>query len=200
MKPTFEEICELREEWEGTLSPAEYRQRMLAQVEAMAVGDPGRAELLECLASDAGEPVTERTVELAEAAIADGGPTTVDPRVELVRAFSLLGREDEADALVRELMRARSRNDVMVGLHTRLGEVLEMIDRPKDAQRAYTIGLKDFDPDLDEPDIDESLCLTGRYRVRRLLALGHDGFDRCLEQLSPRAASAIQERTTDGQA
>lgn len=200
MTPTFEDICELREEWEATLSPAVYRARIVALVETMSPGDSGRAELLECLASDRSEPVSERTVELVNAAIEDGGPTTVDPRGELVRVLYELGRDDEADALVQQLLRATSRDDVTVGLHTTLGEVLELLDRTRQAQRVYTIGLKDLDPEVDEPDLDESLCLAGRYRVRRAMALGIDAFDRCLEEASPDAAAAIRQRALESQA
>lgn len=195
MKPTFEDISDLRESWETTLSPADYRQRLLAQIETMAVGDPGRAELLQCLASDPSQPVSAETLDFAQAAIDDGGATTIDPRVERVRALKELGRDEEADALVRQLLRSPSRDDVMVGLHASLGEVLEMTSCFKDAQRAYTIGLKDFEPDLDEPDLNEDLCLAGRYRVRRLMGLGSDRFDRCLEEIAPRAAAAIRGRT-----
>lgn len=194
MKPSFDQIRDLREQWEATLSATEYRQRMTAQVETMEVGDPGRAELLACLASDRSEEVSERSLELARAAFDDGGPTTIDARGEVVRALYLLGRDDEASLLVRHLLRTRSRDDVTVGLHATLGEVLEIIDRPKDAQRAYTVGLKYFDPELDDPDLDESLCLAGRYRVRRGLAVGRDEFDRCMEEISPDAAAAIRER------
>jgi hypothetical protein len=196
--PTFEDICDLREEWEATLPHDEYRRRVLAQVDAMQVGEPGRAELLECLASDLDEPVTERTLELARAAVEDGGPTTIDARVEVVRALYALEREDEAGDLVRELMRARPRDDVTAGLHHSVGEALEMLARFRDAQRAYTVGLREFDPERDEPDFDEELCLAGRYRTRRALELGTDAFDRCFEEISPEGAAAIRDRAAAG--
>jgi hypothetical protein len=198
MPATFNEIRDLREEWDATLPPDEYRRRMTARIAEMEVGQPGRAELLECLASDDGEPVTERSLELARAAVEDGGPTTIDPRVAVVRALYGLGRNDEAADLVRELVRSRSRDDVIVGLHTALGEVLEIADQLRGAHRAYTVGLKEFDPARDDPTIDEDMCLAGRYRVRRALGLGRDAFDRCLEELAPTAAEAINERVAPG--
>jgi hypothetical protein len=198
MSPTFDEIRDLREEWEETLPSEEYRRRLTAKVEEMAVGEAGRAELLECLASDVDEPVTERTLELARAAVEDGGPTTMDPRVAVVRTLYDLGRDDEATDLVRELIRSRSRDDVTVGLHATLGEVLEMADRLREGHRAYTVGLKEFDPAQDEPTLDEDMCLAGRYRVRRALDLGRDAYDRCFEELSPTAAEAINERAAAG--
>ncbi|HEY5988277.1 MAG TPA: tetratricopeptide repeat protein [Streptosporangiaceae bacterium] len=38
-----------------------------------------------------------------ERALADGGPSSVDPRVPLARALYALGRTDEADTLIRQL-------------------------------------------------------------------------------------------------
>ncbi|HEU5038888.1 MAG TPA: hypothetical protein VFT70_17910 [Nocardioides sp.] len=52
MPPTFEDIVELREEWEATLSHDEYRRRVSATIEEVPDEEPGRTELLECLASD----------------------------------------------------------------------------------------------------------------------------------------------------
>jgi len=195
---TFEDIRDLREEWEATLSHEEYRRRLTAKVEEMEVGEPGRAELLECLASDPGEPVTERTLELARAAVEDGGPTTLDPRIAVVGALYDLGRDDEAADLVRELIRSQSSDSVTVGLHAVLGDLLEVKGRHREAHRAFTVGLKEFEPALDEPTLDEDLCLAGRYRTRRALSLGRDALDRCFEELSPDAAAAIRERTAAG--
>lgn len=197
MPAAFDEIRDLREEWEATLSPDEYRRQLLATLEEMEVGEVGRAELLECLASDFGED-HERALEFARAAVTDGGPTTIDARVALVRALYSLGRDDEAADLVRDLLRSPARDDVTAGLHATLGEVLEMTDRPHDAHRAYTVGLKEFDPDEDEPTVDEDMCLAGRYRVRRRLGLGADAFDRCFEELAPAGAAAIRERAAAG--
>jgi hypothetical protein len=196
MLATFDDIRDRREEWEATLPHDEYRQRMLTEVEQMAMGEPGRAELLECLSSDLAGEDAERSLELARAAVDDGGPTTVDARVAVVRALYAVGRGDEASVLVRKLLRARSRDDVTVGLHTTLGEVLEMEDQLSDAQRAYTVALREFDPEVDEPTLDEDMCLAGRYRVRRALGAGRDAYDRFLEEFAPTAAEAIRERAT----
>jgi hypothetical protein len=190
----FDDIRDLREEWEATLPPAEYRARVQAQIEQMVVGQPGRAELLSCLAQDPDLPASEESLALARAAVDDGGPATVDPRVEVLRVLLALGRDEEATDLLRELVRARARDDVEAGLHATVGEVLEMAHRTREAHRFYTIGLKDFDPDRDDPDLDEDTCLSGRYRLRRQLGLGFDSFDRCLEELDPQRAAAIRER------
>lgn len=190
----FDDIRDLREEWEMTLPPEQYRAQLRAHVDRMEVGQPGRAELLACLASDAGIPPSEESLALARAAVEDGGPTTIDPRVEVLRLLLALGRDEEATELTGELVRARPRDDVEVGLHAAAGEALEMADRTREAHRCYTVGLKHFDPDSDDPDLDEDLCLSGRYRVRRQLGLGPDAFDRCLEELRPTAADAIRRR------
>ncbi len=82
-----------------------------------------------------------------------------------------------------------------MGLQASIGDVLEASDRLKEAQRWYTIGLRDFDPEVDEPGFDQNLCLSGRYRVRRLLGLPADGFDRWFEDDAPEAAEAIRNRS-----
>lgn len=196
MSRSFEDVIDEREEWEATLPPAAYRDRIRTELAAMQVGDPGRAELLTCLSSST-LAVTAESESLVREALADGGPTVIDSRVELLRVLLALGpgRDDEAAALTKELTRATARPDVVAGLHATLGEVLEMADRLKEAQRAYTVGLKHLDPAEDEPEIDEDLCLSGRYRVRRALGLGRDSYDALLEELSPQGAAAIRERT-----
>ena len=194
MPETFQDIRHLREEWEATLPAEAYRQRLAEKIDELAVGAPGRAELLECLSSDLDETDPERSLSLARAAEADGGPTTIDARVAVVRALYRLGRDDEAGDLARQLLRSSSREDVTVGLHTALGEVLEMVPLPREAQRAYTVGLKGVDPEIDDDDdltMDDVLCLTGRYRVRRALGAGRDGYDRFFEQVSPSVADAL---------
>jgi hypothetical protein len=195
VKPTIDDIRDLLEEWEATLPPDEFRERVRATIETMAVGDPGRAELLAHLGTELQPVATEHSLELVRAAVDDGGPTTIDARVELLRVLYWLDRQPEADKLARELLRAQPRDGVAVGLHASLGEVLELAERIREAHRAYTVGLKEFDPELDEPTMDEDVCLAGRYRVRRSLGMGTDALDRCLEELAPTAAASIRART-----
>jgi hypothetical protein len=197
----FEDIRDLREEWEFTLDRDAYRSKIAAYVEGMAVGDVGRAELLMALSEsllmeDApSNEDLERVIGYAHEAMADGGELTTDPRVEIVEALDRLGRADEMLALVRSCLRDRTPAHVHVDLHADLGEVLEMRGHLELAQRAFTIGVKDFEPDLDEPDFDEDMCLGGRYRVRRALGAGFDPLDRAFENFKPDAAAAIRERS-----
>jgi hypothetical protein len=110
----FEDIRDLREEWEFTLDRDAYRAQIASYVEDLAVGDVGRAELLaglcECLLADEDAPQgeLERAIVLAHEAIADGGEVTSDPRVNLVDALDRLGREDEMVTLVRSCLRDRT--------------------------------------------------------------------------------------------
>jgi hypothetical protein len=197
VKPTFEDIRELVESWES-LSPPENRTRLLGQLDEMGPGDPGRAEILNILGTQTGLDPTEEWLDLTRAAQADGGPTTLDPRVNTLWVLVQLGRDEEADALTKELLRAPGRDDVLVGLHAYLGDILEDAGRLQAAHRAFTVGLRDFEPEEDEPTVDEDLCLVGRYRVRRELGLGSDTLDRWVEADQPEAAAAIRERARSG--
>jgi Tetratricopeptide repeat len=51
-----------------------------------------------------------------ERALADGGPSSADPRVPLARALYLLGRTDDANALIRQLGTAAPRDARMCDL------------------------------------------------------------------------------------
>jgi hypothetical protein len=91
----FEDIRDLREEWEFTLDQDAYRAQIASYVEDLAVGDVGRAELLAGLCEslladeDAPQGELERAIVLAREAIADGGEVTSDPRVNLVDALDV---------------------------------------------------------------------------------------------------------------
>lgn len=199
MKPTFEEIRELRQHWEATLSAGEYRLRMESQIDALAVGDPGRAELLSTLSEEhaahpEGPEDLARAETYARAAIGDGGPTTIDPRVDLLRALGRQdGREEEVTELVRDSLRDHRGGRHAVGLLPSMGETLEELGRLREALRAYTVGLREFELG-DEPDFDQMMCLTGRYRVRRALDRGRDKLDKAGERLIPQLERSLAEK------
>jgi hypothetical protein len=193
----FDAICDLREEWESTLSPTDYRARIDEQVAAMAPGQTGRAELLAARAEVRWEDQSDDELAAAErsmrAAIDDGGPTYGDPRVRLLEILLRRSRDDEADTLVRECLRRSSPQNVLGAGLDELGEALEAAGDLRRAQRAFTVGLREFEPSIDEPDADEHACLTGRYRVRRALGLGLDAFDRAFREIDPDTAAAIDD-------
>lgn len=196
MAKTWDEISEARQHWEETLPPGEYRQRLVDAVAGMAVGELGRAEYLTWLASDEEDADPAECLAFAEQAEADGGPTTIDPRATILHNLIRLGRTDEADQLFRALLRAPSRDDVTVDLRPALGEVMEKAGRLRDAHRAYTVGLKDLDPELDSPEddsMDDIFCLLGRYKTRRMLGLGTDHFDQYAERAYPDAARSAAQ-------
>ena len=125
------------------------------------------------------------------AAIADGGPTSDDPRVPLARAMFALGRAAEAGDLLRELRDCGGRSqprtcDLVAELLTERGDLADALDWA-------TAGV---DACLRGDDRDElPLLLRLRYRLRIDLGLSEDDYDRMLDtsRLSagpgPRAAT-----------
>jgi hypothetical protein len=65
----------------------------------------------------------------------------------------------------------------------RVAESLEEAGLLQQAQRWFTMELRDLDPELDEPDVDERVALFGRARTRRALGQPMDAFDRLAEEL-----------------
>jgi hypothetical protein len=62
-------------------------------------------------------------------AIADGGPASIDPRAPLARALFMLGRTDEAEALIRDLGLAPPRDARLCDLMAEL--LVERSDLPR---------------------------------------------------------------------
>ena len=198
MPGTWDDLHQLREEWRATLPRDEYRQRVVAKVDEMTPGDFGRAEFLVWLATDFDDYDAEQSLEFAEQAVTDGGPTMVDPRVAVLHALIRLERAEEVDELFHHLLRSSTRDGVTVGLLPALGEVLEQASRLRDAQRAYTVGLREFDPELASPagdTMDDVFCLGGRFRVRRVMGLGEDRYDGYFERAYPDAARGMREHS-----
>ncbi|KAA1419172.1 hypothetical protein F0U44_12025 [Nocardioides humilatus] len=200
----FEDYRDLFEEWEFTLSREDLRAAMTERLATMKAGEVGRAELLgrlteSLMANDAHPDDLDRAAALARDAIADGGPSTFDPRTDLLRVLFRQGKDEEAMALAKECLRATTPDHVEAGLHTTLGEIMELRGDYKFAHRVYTVGLKYFDPSIDEPDFDEDACLSGRYRARRRLELGRDSLDVAFEADNPDAAQAIKDRLAAGE-
>lgn len=111
-----------------------------------------------------------------EEVLDSGHRTYHHPLVSLLDLALETGRTDEADALLARLLELSRRGDLDAGDHEMIGESLELHGRPEAAHRWFTIPLRDVDPDdLDALDIG---CVHGRFRVRRVLDLPPDPYDR----------------------
>jgi len=121
-------------------------------------------------------------------AIADGGPTFVDPRVPLARAFYLLGEPEQAAMLVGRLKAEGARDPRLCDL---VGELLlEQSDLPG-ALEWVTAGVKLCLP-AGATDVPQSalageagtelrMLLNLRYRIRNDLGLPEDGYDHLID-------------------
>ena len=136
-------------------------------------------------------------------ALADGGPSSVDPRIPLARALFQLGRAAEAEEHIRKLGSAPPRDARMCDLLAEL--LVEQLDLPG-ALAWATAGVelclgRDPGPVADTADgspavradatgpvtqADENelrLLLTLRFRIRNDLGLPEDDYDRLLDDL-----------------
>ena len=192
MTMTPEDVEDLIEGWE--LDPAiDPMPRLVALLETMKPGDPGRCHVLTTASDHAfmrGD-VEQALVHLDEAdeqALVHLDEAEEDPGDELdyVRAMRIShllvsGRLDEAEPLLAEL---RKQNEKLSATaRSRVAEALEEAGLLQQAQRWFTMELRDLDPELDEPDVDERLALFGRARTRRALGQPMDAFDRLAEEL-----------------
>jgi hypothetical protein len=196
-KPSLDDVRDQREEWELTLPDDAYLARVLAWADEMEIGDPGRAELLDAAGHAVFDEDPQRALELHQRAFDDGGPTTIDVFSGILESLLALGRDGEADELLRDL-RTRPEEKRAELDESAIGEVLELADRLTEALRWYNIGLRHLEPELDAPDYVEGMCLVGRFRVRRALGRGLDSYDRLFEDLNAPAAAAIRGRLVVG--
>jgi len=162
--------------WEFGLSGQERIDAFGNHAATMTLGVSGRAELLamqaEFLAED-GQLAEARTAFAA--ALADGGWTTLHPKIGLLELALKLQDDAEADALLAELLQLYRDEQLIPDACVEVGEALEEAGRLKQAHRWFTMPLRELDPDeLEDGDL---LLLAGRYRVRRALGLPMDAFD-----------------------
>ncbi|WP_140400086.1 hypothetical protein [Aeromicrobium sp. PE09-221] len=99
----------------------------------------------------------------------------MDPRGGLLKAELDLGNEEETDPLLEELKIDARRDALSLTDYEWIAESLELGGRLKEALRWFTIPLREVDP-LDV-DPAETVCLNGRYRVRRTLGMPMDAYD-----------------------
>ena len=117
------------------------------------------------------------------AAMADGGETFVDPRVPLARALFVLGRPDEARALISELDRESDAGrrdpricDLVAELLVEQGDMDGALHwATAGARRMQTAG---------QTTAELWLLLSLRYRIRHDLGMREDDYDRLLDELT----------------
>ena len=116
-------------------------------------------------------------VEQFQKAIADGGPTFDNPRVSLARAMFALGRNDDADALLREVRESGARTKART-----CDLVAELLTEQGDLQGALDWATAGVDACLAGEDRDElQLLLRLRYRLRVDLGMPEDDYDKLLD-------------------
>ena len=117
-------------------------------------------------------------VEQFEKAIAEGGPTFDEPRVPLARAMFALGRNDGADALLRELRESGART-----LPRTCDLVAELLTEQGDLQGALDWATAGVEASLSsgEEGNELQLLLRLRYRLRVDLGLPEDDYDKLLD-------------------
>ena len=123
----------------------------------------------------ADEPAT--AADEFQAAIADPGPTSDDPRVALARTMFVLGRPAEADALLSQLTEDGGRL-----LPRTCDLVAELLIEQGDLAGALDWATAGVDACLRGEDRNElQLLLRLRYRIRVDLALPEDDYDKMLD-------------------
>ena len=127
----------------------------------------------QCLLAD--DPTD--AVEQFQKAIADGGPTFDNPRVSLARAMFALGRNDDADNLLREVRESDART-----LPRACDLVAELLTEQGDLEGALDWATAGVDACLAGEDRDElQLLLRLRYRLRVDLGMPEDDYDKLLD-------------------
>jgi len=136
----------------------------------------------------AGDPA--EAADAFRLAIADGGPTFVDPRVPLARAFFLLGEPEQAITIVSQLKAENPRDPRVCDL------VAELLLEQDDSEGALTwvtagVELCLEDSGAGAPPAPRSdagselrLLLNLRYRSRNDLGLPEDDYDRLIDDLA----------------
>ena len=116
-------------------------------------------------------------VEQFQKAIADGGPTFDNPRVSLARAMFALGRNDDAEALLREVRESGARTKART-----CDLVAELLTEQGDLEGALDWATAGVDACLAGEDRDElQLLLRLRYRLRVDLGMPEDDYDKLLD-------------------
>jgi tetratricopeptide (TPR) repeat protein len=117
-------------------------------------------------------------VEQFQKAIADAGPTLDDPRVPLARAMFALGRDEDAEALLRELRESDARTKPRT-----CDLVAELLTEQTDLEGALDWATAGVEAGLSssEDRNELQLLLRLRYRLRLDLGLPEDDYDKLLD-------------------
>jgi len=123
------------------------------------------------------------------AAITDGGPTFVDPRVPLARALYLLGQPEQAAGIIRQLEAEDTSDPTVCDLVAEL--LLEQSDLPgalawvtKGVEGCLPGGPAQAGAAVPGDGAGElRLLLNLRYRIRNDLGLPEDDYDRLIDRL-----------------
>lgn len=138
-------------------------------------------------------------------ALADGGPSSVDPRIPLARALFQLGRTAEAEEHIRKLGSAPPRDaricdllaELLVeqsdlpgalawataGVELCLGRTPGPVDTGAESAAASAASTDKPGPVAQADENELRLLLTLRFRIRNDLGLPEDDFDRLLDHL-----------------
>lgn len=210
-REAFDDI-EFDAAWSGDHRAAAQQMTMLATSGTQTVAMP-RAEAFVRAGEQwllAGEPAT--AARDFRQALADGGPSSVDPRAPLAQALFMMGQAAEADDLVQQLAAEPPRDPRMCDLLAELmversdlisalawanaGIGLYLGRSPGPVARAGDAGSEEPGngspaelasvPALPAGDRTElRLLLSLRFRIRNDLGLAEDGYDRLLDVLPP---------------
>jgi predicted Zn-dependent protease len=127
--------------------------------------------------------LAEEPAEAAEefrAALALGGPTFADPRIQLARALFAMNCRDEATALIDEVADTESADPRTCDM------LAELLAEQGDLEGALGWATKGVDACMRAGDREElPLLLRLRYRIRNDLGLGEDDYDRLLDPRQP---------------
>jgi tetratricopeptide (TPR) repeat protein len=117
-------------------------------------------------------------VEQFQKAIADGGPTFDNPRVSLARAMFALDRNDDADALLRDVRESGART-----LPRTCDLVAELLTEQGDLEGALDWATAGVEASLSsgEDGNELQLLLRLRYRLRVDLGMPEDDYDKLLD-------------------
>jgi hypothetical protein len=159
-------------------------------------------------------------------ALEDGGPSFVDPRAPLARALFMMGRTEDAEALISQLAAEPPREPRLCDLVAELlmersdmigalawvdagielclggspGPVASAGDADSGGPKEAPAGVIPALPPGDRAEL--RLLLSLRFRIRNDIGLPDDAYDRLLDDLSsgPGAASGLSGETTSASA